>query len=109
MATIAQSYRLVGPKEFFFPFSVRVAGHIQVQVEGLGTVSPNDYTVEGASPASRGVTVRWPNAPADGSTLTILRVVPVERVTDFKDDRPIRADDLNAEFNNIYQILEQMS
>lgn len=109
MATIAQSYILNGQTTFFFPFTVRFAGHITVAIDGAGTVDPGDYTVTGAGPAATGVEVFYPNAPADGSLLTIQRVVPVQRVTDFQDDQRITAADLNAEFDNIYQILEQQA
>lgn len=108
MATIAQSYILTGTTRFYFPFPVRFPGHIQLTVEGGGTVDPEDYTVEGAGPAAVAVTVVWPNAPADQGLLTIARIVPVQRVTDFENDQAVTAAKLNAEFDNIYQILEQM-
>lgn len=108
MATIAQSYVLNGQRTFFFPYPTRFSGHITLSVEGAGVVDTAEYTVTGAGPAATSVSVNWPNAPADGSILTIARVVPVDRVTDFKDDQPILPRDLNAEFDNIYQILEQM-
>lgn len=108
MATIAQSYILQGQTTFFFPFAVRFAGHITLSIEGAGTVDPSDYEVLGVGPAATGVEVFYPTAPADGSLLTISRVVPVQRVTDFQDDQRITAADLNAEFDNIIQIIEAL-
>lgn len=108
MATIAQSYILTGTTRFFFPFPVRFEGHIQLSVEGAGTVDPENFSVEGAGPAAVSVTVVWPDAPANLGLLTISRIVPVQRVSDFTDDQAITAAKLNAEFTNIYQILEQM-
>lgn len=110
MATIAQSYILNGQTTFFFPFAVRFEGHITLSIEGAGTVDPSDYTVIGAGPAATGVEVSYPMAPADGTLLTISRVVPIQRVAgDFADDERITAAKLNDEFNNIYQILEQQA
>lgn len=110
MATIAQSYILNGQTTFFFPFAVRFKAHIDLEIEGAGTVDPSDYTVLGAGPAATGVEVSYPDAPADGSLLTIQRVVPIQRVAgDFPDDERITAAKLNDEFNNIYQILEQQA
>lgn len=108
MATIAMSYVLDGQKVFHFPYPVRVPGHVTLTVQGGGVVHHNDYEVIGIGPASTGVTVRWMGAPSDGSILVIARKVAAERVTDFKDDRPITASDLNAEFDNIYNILGQL-
>lgn len=107
MATIAASYVMTGQKDFFFPYPVRFPGHIQLTIEDAGQVDTADYEVLGAGPAANSVTVRYPDAPSGGEILTIARVVPVERVTDFADDDVITARDLNAEFDNIYQIIEQ--
>jgi len=106
MSTVAQSYVLTGRTEFFFPFPVRFATHITLQIEGGTTVNPADYSVTGASPSANGVTVIYPNAPADGQLLTISRVVPVKRLNDFADDEEITAAKLNSEFDNAYQALE---
>lgn len=106
MASIVQQYVLDGTKQFFFPFPVRVPGNIKLEVEGAGEVPNDQYEVEGIGPASTAVTVRWRNAPSDGSVLRIYREVAVMRVTDFRSDRPITADDLNAEFDNIYRIMQ---
>lgn len=106
MASIVQQYVLDGAKQFFFPYPVRVPGHIRLNVEGGGDVPEDQYEVEGIGPASTSVTIRWRTAPSDGSALRIYREVAMQRVTDFKADRPITADELNAEFDNIYRILE---
>jgi len=106
MSTVAQSYVLTGRTTFFFPFPVRFATHITLQIEGGTTVNAADYTVEGAGPSATGAVVTYPNAPADGQLLTISRVIPVERVTTFTADAEITAAKLNAEIDNIYQIIE---
>lgn len=103
-STVSQSFVLTGRTEFFFPFPVRFEGHIKLTIEGAGEVNPADYSVTGAGPSATGVTVTYPDAPADGELLTISRVIPIQRVTFFTDDAEITADALNAEFDNLYQI-----
>jgi len=105
MSTVAQSYVLTGRTTFFFPFPVRFATHITLQIEGGTTVNPADYSVTGASPSATGVTVTYPSAPADGQLLTISRIVPAKRLVTFTSDAEITAANLNAEFDNFYQIL----
>lgn len=105
MSTVAQSFVLTGRTEFFFPYPVRFDTHITLSIEGAGTVDPADYTVIGAGPSAVSCTVRYPNAPADGQLLTIARVTPAQRISEFADDEEITAAKLNAEFDNIYQIL----
>jgi len=105
MSTVAQSFVLTGRTDFFFPFPVRFETHITLSIDGSGTVNPADYSVIGANPSATSVVVRYPTAPADGQLLTISRVIPVQRVAILDDDTEITAAKLNAEFDNIYQIL----
>lgn len=106
MSTVAQSYVLTGRTEFFFPYPVRFQTHVTLSIEGGGVVDPADYDVIGAGPSATSVTVRYPNAPADGQLLTVSRLIPVQRVSEFPDDSEITAAALNAEFDNIYQLIE---
>jgi len=106
MAT-EQTYTLDGPTEFFFPFSVRTAGEVVVSLVPGGVLPPSEYEVIGASATATGITVRYPNAPRDGSTdLTITRVTSVDRVSIFLDDLSITATALNAEFDNFLAIIQ---
>jgi len=106
MAT-EQTYVLDGPTEFFFPFPVRTSGEIIVSLIPGGVLPSSEYTVIGTSATANGVTVRYPNAPRDGqSELNIARRTEANRVSTFLDDLSITATGLNAEFDNILQIVQ---
>lgn len=106
MAT-EKTYVLDGPTEFFFPYPVRTSGELVVSLIPGGVLPPADYTVIGASATANGVTVRYPNAPRDGSIeLNISRQTEPDRVSTFLDDLSITATGLNAEFDNILQIVQ---
>lgn len=105
MAT-EQLYELDGQTEFYFPHPVRSPAQIVVEtVPGL-MVPPASYEVIGYSPTATGVTVRYPDAPRDGTLqLKISRRTEVRRVSEFPDDLSITARALDAEFDNIIQIV----
>ena len=106
MAT-EQTYVLDGPTDFFFPFPVRTPGQLVVSVEPGGVLPPASYEVIGASATATGVTVRYADAPRDGlSTLRIARRTEPLRVSQFLDDLSITARALNAEFDNILQLVQ---
>ena len=106
MAT-EQTYTLDGPTEFFFPFPVRTAGEVVVELLPGGVLPSSEYEVIGASATATGITIRYPNAPRDGNTdLTITRVTNVDRVSTFLDDLSITATALNAEFDNFLAIIQ---
>lgn len=105
--SIEQTYVLDGPKEFFFGFPVRTPASIQVEIDPGTVLPPSEYQVVGASATSSGVTIIYPNAPTDGlSTLRISRQTNVDRVSIFLDDLSITARALNAEFDNILEIVQ---
>lgn len=107
MSTVSQSYVLTGRTEFFFPFTVRFDTHITLSIDGA-TVNPADYTVIGAGPSATGVTIKYPNAPADGQLLTASRILPTTRQTRFTSDAKITADALNAELDTLYELYAQL-
>ena len=106
MAT-EQTYVLDGPTDFFFPFPVRTPAQIVVSVEPGGVLPAASYEVIGASATATGVTIRYQDAPRDGlSTLRIARRTEPLRVSQFLDDLSITARALNAEFDNILQLVQ---
>lgn len=104
--SVEQTFVLDGPTSFFFPFPVRTAGEVVVAVRPGGILPPSEYQVIGASATASGITVRYPNAPSDGSLLVITRQTELERVSTFLDDLSITARALNAEFDNLYRLIE---
>ena len=106
----SQTYTLDGPREFSFPFPVRRPEQITVEVDPGGVVPPSQYQVIGASPFATGVTIRWTGAPVDGeSSLIISRVTEPDRLSEFEQDVRVTARGLNAEFDNVYQVLQDFN
>ena len=102
-----QTYELNGVIDFYFPYPVRNAGQITVELVPGGVVAAENYEVIGAGPTATGVTVRYPDAPSSETIqLKISRYVNPSRVTAFEDDVGVTAAALNAEFDNIYMSLE---
>ncbi len=101
-----QDYVLDGSRQFVFPFAVQDASDLRLQLFPGTAVPQEDYTVTGAGPASQGVTVTWPDAPTEPEvTLAIIRETPPVRVTDFPNNQAVSARALNAEFDNVYQVI----
>ena len=101
-----QDYALDGSRQFVFPFAVQDASDLRLQLFPGTAVPQEDYTVTGAGPASQGVTVTWPDAPTEPeTTLAIIRDTPPARVTDFPNNQAVSARALNAEFDNVYQVI----
>lgn len=104
MAT--QDYVLNGTTTFTFPFAVRSASLLTLELVPGGVVSTGDYTVTGAGPTSTGVTVTYPNAPTSATTvLRITRYVQPDRVTTLNGPSDITVSNLNAEFDNAYDAI----
>lgn len=109
MAT-SKSYNLNGPTEFPFPYPVRTADDLVLNLSLGGTVPPSSYEVVGTGANSIGVTVRYPSAPTDGTqSLTVSRITPIEAVSDFTSDQAVTARALNDEIENIYRAITDNS
>src|SRR5690625_1531733 len=105
----SQTYNLDGPKEFPFPYPVRSADQLTVEIVPGAAVAPGDYEVVGVGPTSTQVTVRYPNAPTSGGLqLKITRYVAPERVTQIDSPSDINVTNLNAEFNNVYEAMTDL-
>lgn len=105
--SISQQYTLDGPTDFTFPFPVRTADQLVVSVSPGGVVPSSSYEVIGASATATSVTVRYPDAPIDGTkVLVIARQTEPQRVSTFLNDLSITATALNAEFDNLLQLIQ---
>lgn len=105
-----ETYSLNGPKDFYFPHPVRYPAQITVEVIPGGILPSSQYQVIGYGPTATGVTVRYPSAPTDGTQeLAISRQTEPERVSEFEDDVGATAAALNAEFDNLYQVLQDLN
>ena len=103
----SKTYTLDGPKDFTFPFPVRTADQITVSITPGGVLPSSEYQVIGASATASSVTIRYPNAPTDGTkSLIIQRRTDPQRVSTFLNDLSITATALNAEFDNVLQLVQ---
>src|SRR5690625_470179 len=103
-------YELTGVRDFAFPHAVRYPNQLTLELSPGGVVPPSEYTVIGYGPSATGVTVRYPNAPvSEDIELRITRYTQPERVATFDDDRGVTARALNAEFDNVYQSVQDFS
>lgn len=90
---------------FTYPFPIFEPGDLQVLSEN----APANYgfTVEGAG-ESGGGTLRYAEAPAPGTRITILRRLAIERVTDFQSNGVLRANTLNDELDHQVAALQEV-
>ena len=103
----SQTYTLDGPRDFTFPFPVRTADQITVSITPGGVLPSSEYQVIGASATANSITIRYPNAPTDGTkSLIIERRTEPQRVSTFLNDLSITATALNAEFDNALQLIQ---
>jgi hypothetical protein len=107
---MSEIYILNGPIDFYFPHPVRYPAQLVVEIRPGGILPSSQYQVIGYGPTATGVTVRYPSAPTDAAhELVISRHTEPERVTIFEDDAGATAAALNAEFDNIYQVLQDLN
>lgn len=105
----AQTYILNGVTDFAFPFQVRSASQLTVELVPGDVVSPGDYTILGTGPTATGVTVRFPNAPVSLTTqLKITRYTQPDRVSVLGAPSDLTVANLNAEFNNAYDAIADL-
>lgn len=90
---------------FTYPFPVFDAGDIAVLRDGVP--SNFGFTVEGAG-SSAGGTIRFAEAPASGTDLTILRRLSIARTTDFQSNGVLRAATLNDELDQQVASLQEV-
>ena len=100
-------YVLDGPTDFYFPHPVRYPNQVTVEVAPGGVVPPSEYEIIGYGATATGVTIRYPGAPVGkDKNLIISRRTEPERISYFEDDVGAPASALNAEFDNMYQLIQ---
>ena len=90
---------------FTYPFPIFEPDDLEV----LSDNAPANYgfTVEGAGDSAGG-TLRYADAPAPGTRITILRRLTIERVTDFQSNGVLRANTLNDELDRQVAALQEV-
>ncbi len=91
-----------------FPFPFPVFNNADVRVYLDLTRITTGFTVTGAG-ADDGGTVTFVTAPVAGARITLLRLLNVERVSDFQAGGPLRAAALNDELDSLTAIDQQLA
>ncbi len=90
---------------FSYPFPIFENMDINVYLNA--ELQDGGYSVTGAG-LSAGGTVRFNQAPAVGTTVTLSRRVPEKRTTDFQDGGAFRAKVINEELDRIVCMVQQI-
>ena len=91
--------------QFSFPFPIFASEDLRVKFNGAPQVS--GFTINGAGETNGG-SVTFDNAPAIDLILTIERVLPIERMTDFLEGGDFSADAINTELDYMVAALQQI-
>jgi len=90
---------------FTFPFPVIEESDLKVWF-GDGNAA-SSYTVSGLSQTNGGQ-IQFAAPPADGTRVTILRDMPVRRLTDFQEAGEFRAAAINEELDRLAMMVQQV-
>lgn len=92
---------------FTFSFYVDKASDLVVKVDGLTQTLNVDYTVTGVRVDSGG-SITLAVAPANGLSVSIVRNTPLERTEDFQTAGDLEADELDRQFDRLWQVLQEI-
>jgi len=90
-----------------FPYSFAIFDESDMVVYVDDDIITTGYTVSGAGQTDGG-NVTFDTAPADGTIITLLRNVPIERMTDFQEGGTFRPKNLNDEFDRQTAFAQQV-
>lgn len=90
---------------FAYPFPIFENSDLMVYLDDV--LQTSGYTVSGAG-ASGGGSVTFSAAPGDGVIVTLARLVPIERTTDFQEGGAFRANVINEELDRIVCMAQQL-
>ena len=90
-----------------FPYEFPIFDESDMVVYFGDEVQESGYSVSGAG-QTEGGNVTFAVAPEDGIKITLLRNVPIERITDFQEGGTFRPKNLNDEFDRQTAFLQQV-
>lgn len=90
-----------------FPYSFAIFDETDMVVYVDDTIITTGYTVSGAGQTDGGE-VTFDSAPEDGKKITLLRNVPIERMTDFQEGGTFRPKNINDEFDRQTAFMQQV-
>jgi len=92
--------------DFDFPFPIFASSDLLVKFDGAEQVS--GYTITGAGDTNGG-SVTFDSAPAMDTILTLERLLPIERMTDFLEGGDFSADAINTELDYLVAAVQQVA
>ena len=90
-----------------FPYSFAIFDETDMVVYVDDDIITAGYTVSGAGQTDGG-NVTFDSAPEDGKKITLLRNVPIERITDFQEGGTFRPKNINDEFDRQTAFAQQV-
>ena len=90
-----------------FPYSFAIFDETDMVVYVDDDIITTGYTVSGAGETDGG-NVTFDSAPEDGKKITLLRNVPIERMTDFQEGGTFRPKNINDEFDRQTAFMQQV-
>lgn len=90
-----------------FPYSFAIFDETDMVVYVDDDIIESGYTVIGAGETDGG-TVVFDTAPASGKKITLLRNVPIERITDFQEGGTFRPKNINDELDRQTAFVQQV-
>ncbi|MCD8566475.1 MAG: glycoside hydrolase family 55 protein [Alphaproteobacteria bacterium] len=90
---------------FTYPFPIFASEDLKVYINGAEQISGYDITGAGAT---AGGSVTFDAAPAEDSIITLARVLPLERLTDFIEGGDFSAQAINTELDFMMASLQQV-
>lgn len=91
---------------FTYPFPIFNPSHLRISINGA--VQSSQYSVLGAGNTTGGSVV-FDNAPLSGAVVTLERVIPLQRVSDFIEGGELSANALNNEFDYLTMATQQLA
>jgi parallel beta-helix repeat protein len=100
VATLAQTV-------FPYPFEITQDSDLLVVVNGVTQPTDGGYTLSGQG-ATNGGNVTFTTAPGAGAIVTLFRDIAIARATQIAQNSGFQSSTFNAEFNQIYLILQDL-
>lgn len=103
----AQYIATSGQTVFPYPFPITQDSDLIVVVNGVTLNTDSGYTLTGQGDDTGG-TVVFTLGQTAGTLVTVYRDIPIERITQIAQNSGFASTTFNAEFNNIYLIMQQL-
>ncbi len=96
-----------GQTVFPYPFEITQDSDLVVVYNGVAYATDAGYTLSGQGDTTGG-DVTFTAAAAAGDIITLYRDISIERLTQFGQNSGFSSTAFNAEFNNVYLLLQQL-